>query len=312
LGAKDRLGFKIVLLLTFIVSSETSSALSQWLAVLQTWAWPIAAIAIVVIALKSERFHGWILALSPRIRSLSAFGVSVDLNEKSNRRIEAASKQSFDVLREQVAEVTNKLAFEHQVQEKFTNFCSETLMPILEEGGEVPQDLRVALYIDDPLISKSLLQLTNYWPTSDGKAGRALSVRFGIVGRAWRQQKSLADNNVGASSGLVERWGMTKEEASRASLRKHSCACIGLLTDAGRWVGLVYLDADKALSFPSLVSAVTASSDNTTDATGHNLDPEVDRRAGEAALELGLPQAIDEIATELRRRVPRLKIHDDD
>jgi len=179
-------------------------------------------------------------------RSIEAFGAKVELNEKAKADLEGTMQDyqqavtiKYDLwqqrrgIRNKVGEIAKKL----KVENFFTN----------DQGVQV-DDLRFTLHVPDLLFKNRVYQLTDYWPGGDGH-GRTWSVRFGILGLAWRSENDQLKGNIPTDPDeLIRNWGMTKEEAEERS--KQSLAAVVLKsTDDQHVLGVFYIDSGHQNAF---------------------------------------------------------------
>ena len=94
--------------------------------------------------------------------------------------------------------------------------------------------LRSTIHVVDILFAESYFQLLPYIPAGGGD-GRSWSIRYGIVGRTWRHMQPYGEGNLKMSEAdLIDQWGMTIEEASKAKSTRPSLIAIPLVDDARR------------------------------------------------------------------------------
>lgn len=142
----------------------------------------------------------------------------------------------------------------------------------------------------DALFKNSYYQLIDYLPTG-GNRGRAWSVRYGMVGRAWRLEKDSWNGEIPSSEeGLIHDWGMTRDEA-RGSARQTMLCCI-LKTSAGTPVGALYIDAKGKHNFGNDVQM-----------------GELAKKACEAAESAGLIKSLDAIWEEIKKKAPLVEVY---
>jgi hypothetical protein len=135
-----------------------------------------------------------------------------------------------------------------------------------------PDSFRFTLYIPDLVFVDRLFQFTEYFTkdgqtASDGKMGRAYSVRYGIIGRVWRSGVSEVEGELitnqekeemialGQSPKdkqdlerfIARRWGLTLEEA--VSVRLYPSYGAFRLTRAQKDVGLIFFYAKEENAF---------------------------------------------------------------
>ena len=183
------------------------------------------------------------------LRRLKAVGVELILDPLAAREIRAKSTTVVlgDYERKADAEV-RKLRVWH----KFTQIIEEVVRPLAQHG------FRSTIHIEDILEPESLYQLVDYIYVSEPQGppktrGRRNSIRFGIIGRAWRLGRSEYDSAVTTDiAELVRAWGMTHDEAARAGRGRQSFAVVLLRDTSGGNSGLIFIDASAPHLFAQL------------------------------------------------------------
>jgi hypothetical protein len=119
-------------------------------------------------------------------------------------------------------------------------------------------DIRSTVHVEDVIFARNLYQLLDYQPDRSGR-GRRWSVRYGILGRSWRLERSIGTNDAyrtqESETALIHYWGLTQEEAKRASRKeaRKSFLCVILRLD-DRQVGVLYMDSREAGVFADAAS----------------------------------------------------------
>ncbi len=130
----------------------------------------------------------------------------------------------------------------HELVEKFKLLVDKAV----ESLGKKPSDIdgfRATIHVLDQLFADTLFQLLSYYPEDvTQSAGRTHSVRFGIVGKCWREQKSIVRAEIPTTE-LVSFFGMTAEQISLHGSKRSSYACLVLRNRAGQQLGCLYMDA---------------------------------------------------------------------
>jgi hypothetical protein len=132
------------------------------------------------------------------------------------------------------------------VWDKFNQIIEEVVRPLAKVG------FRSTIHIEDVFQPETLYQLVEYVYVSEAPGppktrGRRNSIRFGIIGRAWRLGRSEYDPTVTTEvDELVRVWGMTREEAVRAGWGRRSFAVILLRDATGGYSGAIFIDAEEA------------------------------------------------------------------
>lgn len=139
-------------------------------------------------------------------------------------------------------------------------------------GPACPDDYRLTIYVPDLVFSDRLYQLVEYYDgqgrrTSEGKFGRAFSIRYGIIGRVWRsgvaeiegELISLEDRNQirdhedvrELDRFIARRWGLTLDEAVRVQPYQSYGAM--RIERGDKPLGLVFFDSKKKNAFAGSV-----------------------------------------------------------
>jgi hypothetical protein len=135
-------------------------------------------------------------------------------------------------------------------------------------GPNCPEDFRLTVYIPDLVVGDQLYQLVEYYNKrgeciSDGKAGRAFSVRYGIIGRVWRSGVPEVEGELISKEDrdqlgenpdiqvlekfIARRWGLTLDEAVR--VRPYQSYGAIRIERGERPPGLVFFDSKQKNAF---------------------------------------------------------------
>ena len=249
-------------------------------------AWPVAIGALVAILVFTKPGRQLTTGTLARLRRVKGFGVEVELNDEAARAAKASLEETFTAYRSAIAREYQRQAVVYDIAALLRGVIEEVVLPHLgarqKEGS-----FRATVHAPDALFAEALVQVVDYYPDGKG-AGRAWPIRFGIIGRAWRRGRSEVRADVPSDENqLVDRWGMTSEEARAAGQGRHSFACL-LLRHGGRPVGILYMDAEDR------------------DLFGQKLKGEFDN--SQAAVRLS--EAVANAVTYMRKRGPVLTIFD--
>lgn len=237
-----------------------SSAKSVLVELANAFAWPLTVVVLAFLVAYNSRI-GRLLGLSAKVvRKIKAAGVEMEINVDAVESVRRHLRDSFDELianaREEYARMAYLMKLSHHLQAVMT----EALPKILEEEGVVPQNgsavLRGTVHADDVVFADFLYQIVDYFPRPTGAVGRRFSQRFGIIGRCWRQGKSIgADEamtgSVSAQEALIVQWGMTQQEA-QSNTRTHPAYLCVILKDQAEGdfpIGVLFIDSDTKHSF---------------------------------------------------------------
>jgi hypothetical protein len=183
------------------------------------------------------------------LRSFKAIGVEFTLDPGNARELRA--KSTALVLGDYDRKANNAVAH-RQIWHQFQRIIEDVVRPAARSG------FRATIHIPDMLDPQSLYQLVDYIHVNEpkgpiGARGRRHSIRFGIIGRAWRLGQSDYDPQVSTVvDELVEKWGMTRDEAERAGRGRQSFAVILLRDTTGSCPGLIFIDSQESGLFGAL------------------------------------------------------------
>ncbi|MGM5026908.1 hypothetical protein AB8B02_11855 [Tardiphaga sp. 862_B3_N4_1] len=135
-------------------------------------------------------------------------------------------------------------------------------------GDNCPSDYRLTLYVPDLVFSDRLYQLSEYYDkkgnrVSEGRSGRAFSIRYGVIGRVWRSgvdeiegELISADDRAqlgSAASGenldkfIARRWGLTLDEVFK--IRPYQSYGAIRLDGGGKSLGVIFFDSKLMNAF---------------------------------------------------------------
>jgi hypothetical protein len=135
------------------------------------------------------------------------------------------------------------------------------------------------------LFAETFYQLLPYYPRGGG-GGRSWSIRFGIVGKAWRRGTSTGEGDLQTSSeDLIDAWGMTREEALKAKAKESrpSLLAVAFRDAQGSLVGILFADSLEKYAFGA------------TQAAMDNLAREVESQAASGGLTAALSSLVKEL-----------------
>ena len=266
--------------------------------------WPAVALVGGLVLIFYRPARASIERLGQRTNKLKIGSVEWELTPKAAQELHKNTEDAFHAFRKQVNSETTRLVLTHRIRR---------LLELTVESGGLrnpggiqlarAEDFRCTLYIPDLMFEDMLCQLTDYYPW-DGRAsaGRAFSVRYGIIGRAWRSSQNMGEDDVQANfNDLMENWGMTCEEARRQSRQRPSYICSILretnADDAGK-------TAPSGLPIALLFADSTAKS-----AFGNKREAEeLAGRIVETASQNGLQQRLKALCDELNKYSAGIRI----
>jgi hypothetical protein len=216
----------------------------DWVKLLAAVAWP----AVVVFAILYLRDSAFVQQLAQRSTKISGFGIELDLSPETARRVRSGTAEVFGNYRATVMGAFDQKVRAHDIANLHRILIEKHVIPQLPEW-RMDADYRATLHVEDALFAETLYQLIDYYPRGGGR-GRTFSMRFGIIGRAWRTGESRQADLVDLDQQvLVDTWAMTSSEAMDAGHGRKSFAAIILKAPTGIPVGVIYLDS-KDFSIP--------------------------------------------------------------
>lgn len=219
--------------------------------------WPLTILLALWIVARSETSFPLLLGLFGTLRKIKLFGAEIELNEQTKQRIQSAANEIELALREYKARADKEIArivARYQIEQALSNFIDSA--SVRQLTPERDSSFRCTIHIPDPIRDGRLYQLVDYCPSGQGK-GREFSVRFGIIGKVWRTENAMLENDLLHLDGerthekemdkIMSDWGMDRREAEGA-LKHRAYFCFPLIHEH-RKVGLLYMDAKKQNSF---------------------------------------------------------------
>lgn len=206
--------------------------------------WPLLVFLIVIYLLYSSAAPSRIESLLQPFHSVKLFGQKFVLNQRGGRNAETGIHFYRQEIQTKFDRKVKKLKIARKHKAIIDQYATKVLSDLLIKH------LRSTIHVPDMLFDEALYQLIEYYPESpQSPHGRSFSVRYGIIGKAWRLEESQHAGAVPTTrEELILGWGMTKNEAERAGKGRQSFACIVLKKDQ-RSLGIFYLDAQAKDAF---------------------------------------------------------------
>jgi hypothetical protein len=169
------------------------------------FAWPLVALIAVSFLFRSEAGR----ALLGGLREVKFGQLQLELGGANASKVKTTLEEVFRRNRVEVERAFNGESHVRQVAERRNAVARGILKKVTAS-----ENFRCTVYVPDVLFDHALYCLLDYWPKGPA-AGKAYSVRYGIIGRAWRLQTSQAERVVaGDRDKLMREWGMTDQEAA--------------------------------------------------------------------------------------------------
>lgn len=277
------------------LAAQVASSTPAWVEFVRAVAWPFVALVAILGFLFSGTLQGWLVELIRRLRKVSALGVDVELSEQVSTQVRELTGDAFGAFRRRVMTEFDRLVHTYKIDEKRRRLIDEYVRPLLERRNphRLP-DLRSTIHVEDVLFTETLYQLLDYYPPSTGRRGRALSIRFGILGKAWRSRTDQVEGRVPVDRDeLIRDWGMTWDEAAWAGHGRKSFACVVLQDQHRTPVCVVYVDSSEEDAFGA----------------NEHERKELAETIHKGSEELGLISDIAEMTRDLRARSPHISLY---
>ena len=142
------------------------------------FSWPVVLFAIVLFLARSRTAAGRISALFTPFSSIKVLGAELVFS----REAKASADEVLENYRKQIKSECDRRAEVLRLWDKLQNVVEAHLLgKVLDKE----KDFRSTIYVPDVLFQDTLYQLLDYYPEGGGR-GRRKSLRFGIIGLAWR------------------------------------------------------------------------------------------------------------------------------
>ncbi len=213
-----------------------------------------------------------------------------------------ASELNFFILsyRSKITEEITRLVEIRNIEQAIENCVEKYIVPKLPDKN-LPKNFRCTIHVEDFLLKDRLYQLVDYYPSGAGTAGRVYSIRFGVIGKAYRSglpqirgELLESDKRKGHDeSGIIKiialEWGLTIQEAR--NVMKYRSYCAVPLRREGRKIGVFYMDSTSTHAFST-----------------QDDDPELVKAIEQAVEKTGLARDVAEIINELKSASAKLEI----
>jgi len=287
------------------ISSSLSQPelISSYAELFSSLIWPIIFLFIFFYLLLKKDVPRRLRNLFKTFKSIKMFGSEFVLSEELSDEIGKDAEEAFEFYRKQVNREYDRLVEIYDIRQKLESVInSKDVIDALGKDIEGIKDIpgfRCTIHVPDILFRETIYQLLDYYPRGKGRS-RTWSIRFGIIGRAWRLRKSETQGNVPTEHNeLILEWGMTLEEAAASGQGRQSFVCIVLkntegINGEGTAVGIFYLDSTQEKLFGA----------NDKDA-----QQKLHQAIFNGCIKSGLTSSLEEIKMELKSRSPLIKIN---
>lgn len=253
--SSDRLGRTVAALKSLLGSDERAPLTDHrafWSGIGKV-AWQligvIALIAILAWFLSAEDALGALRRKLSPVEEMEGFGFRLRFSSEAQDQAETVFKRYRAQVDAQCMKFNERMGI------------SESLGKVVDQVRAIAPtatQLRSALYVPDLLFSDHLYQLTDYVP-SGGWRGLTFTIRYGVIGIAWRSMKAHKSKDVPFDvAKLIADWQLTSDEARKAADWKKVFVGVPLLDEVGRPLGVIYFDSPSPSAFSELSIEVMA------------------------------------------------------
>ncbi len=224
---------------------ETIDAIVRWLTSLFV---PVAAVLGLLYLLRAKGAPERIERLLRPFSSVKFLGQEFVLSHPE--KVSASAEMTFRGYRLETRAKYEALVSGLRIGELHRALVDEVLVPRIG-GIQNAMDLRTTIHVADILFAESYYQLLPYYPIAKVPGdGRSWSVRYGIVGKTWRQGTFNAEGNLAMSEeDLIREWGMTEDEARTAKSTRPSLLAVVLSEVERQPVAVFYADSTTPNAF---------------------------------------------------------------
>ncbi|WP_347839002.1 hypothetical protein [uncultured Draconibacterium sp.] len=236
-------------------AEKEDSNKNEWWKIIFSWQFVViyTIVALVYFNTSISDFYG----LFGKVKSINILGNSIEFGEEAKVNTEFSIKQ----YRKRIKEMFSYQIQKEQLNDKIRYVVDELRTQLIQTKNDGKSDeekipnanIRCTIHIKDILFQETLYQLLDYYPiTKSGGSGRIKSIRFGIIGLAWRMEESKIRGNIDNSQNqLIRDWGLDKSESTSDSNTK-SFAAIVLKANDGTRLGVIYFDSTVGNLFGDL------------------------------------------------------------
>jgi hypothetical protein len=207
---------------------------------------PLIALGVALYLLRAKGAPDRIKRLLEPFASVKLLGQEFVLDHAAE--VTSSAEAAFRTYRAQTKARYDALVKEHRIDTLHRQLVCEVLAPAIG-GLDKATDFRSTIHVRDILFAESYYQLVPYFPAGGGIA-RSWSIRYGIVGKTWRQGESNGEGHLQISKqDLIDSWGMTKGEAERAKATRPSLLAVILRDATEKQVGVFFADSTDVNAF---------------------------------------------------------------
>lgn len=218
--------------------------MTEWVELVEALAWPVVAlVALLLVSLPSGR--RMLNQFLGRVSKFKGGGFEVDLTAKESSQVKQSLGEAMREFRKPIKQEFDRQAKVERIRQGVQRVYQEVLANAITSPGKA---LQATVYVADVLFDGLLYRLIDYFPKGGG-AGTVYSIRFGIIGKAWRFQKSLDEFVAPDEKKLIDEWGMTIADTVESGKSAKTFVCIVLRDFQALPVGLLFVQSDSENAF---------------------------------------------------------------
>ena len=228
--------------------SKKDDALGTILAFVSSIAWPVVILIVALSLANMPEFRDFLKRVFRQSTQLTIANFQIQMNEKASATLEDLGK-----LLEEVPKTHEKWLSCSNLQRQFEYVVLDIKHYLTSKiGNQLSKEdvgkFRFTLYVRDVILAHSVRQLVNYLGNGRGGKGRIFSERYGIIGKAWRSERSQKANEPYSADDLIEKWGMTSAETNDTTGGKTIFLAVCIKNTRGL-VGVLYADSTESQLF---------------------------------------------------------------
>jgi hypothetical protein len=227
---------------------QTVDAAVRWITALSgSFLIPLVIILTLLYLLGSKRAPERLAHLMQPFSSFKFLGTEFVVSDAV--KVSASAETTLRGYRADTKAKYEALVERNKIVELHKKLINDVLGPAIG-GLDKAEGFRSTIHVRDILFAESYYQLIPYFPAGGGGDGRSFSIRYGIVGKTFRQGASNWMGDLKMShANLIDLWGMTAEEATLAKSTRPALVAIVLRDATKEVVGILYADSNTVNAF---------------------------------------------------------------
>lgn len=224
--------------------------MTEWIELVHAAAWPfVVLVALGILSLPAGRRT--LNQLLGRVSKFKGGGFEVDLTAKESSQLKQSLGDAIREFRKPIKQEFDRQAKVERVRQGVERVYKDVIEGAMTSPG---QGFQATVYVADVLFVGLLYRLIDYYPKGGG-SGTVYSTRFGIIGKAWRLEKSMDKLVPADANTLIDEWGMTIADTVQSGQSAKTFVCILLRDAAGARIGLLFVQSDAENAFASDIVA---------------------------------------------------------